>query len=152
MKQSNLSPSVLFLITLSLGLLLSWVQPWNFTFYLEYKAIRLIGIVLLCTCLILNFLSYRLFKSHFTTHDPFSTPVALIEKGVYALSRNPVYLALVLSQCGLSFIFDTVWIFITSIILFITLDHLIIPNEEKILKRKFKENYVRYKTRTRRWI
>ena len=152
MKQSKLSPAVLFLITFILGVFLSWIQPWNLTFYLEYEVIRFAGLVLLFVSLILNILAYSMFRNHLTPHAPFSTPTVLIDSGIFDWSRNPVYLALVLSQCGLGFVLDRVWLLLSSLILWIILHYLIVPDEEKILEVLFNERYTHYKQHTRRWF
>jgi len=152
MKYPKLSPSVLFLITLLIGMFLSWLQPWHLTHYLEYAVVQFIGLALLFISFMLNSLAYREFKRSQTPHAPFMKPKVLIKNGVFAVSRNPVYLALILSQCGLGFIFDMVWFLPSAFILWMTLHYLIIPDEEKILERIFKEKYRHYKQHTRRWF
>lgn len=152
MKYLKPSPSVLFLITLIIGLFLSWVQPWHLTLYLEYTVAQSIGLVLLFISLILNTLAYREFKKSHTPHAPFMKPKVLIKYGVFSISRNPVYLALVMSQCALGFIFDMVWLIFSACLLLLILHHLIIPHEEQILERIFTDDYLNYKEHTRRWL
>lgn len=152
MKYPELSPSVLFLLTLMTAVFLSWMKPWQLSLYLESETVRSAGVILLFTSLLLNMMAYRLFKKHLTPHAPFTIPAVLIDRGIFSFSRNPVYLALVLSQCGLGFVFDTVWLLFTALILFFTLHYLIVLEEEKVLKRTFKEEYERYKQNTRRWF
>lgn len=152
MKYPKLSPSVLFLITLVIGMFLSWLQPWYLTQYLEHTVVQPIGFVLLIISLILNTLAYREFKKSQTPHAPFMKPKVLIKNGVFSVSRNPVYLALVLTEFGLAFILDMVWFLPSALILWMTLHYLIIPDEEKILERIFKEKYTHYKQHTRRWF
>lgn len=152
MKYPELSPSVLFLSTLSIGFFLSWVQAWPLTLYLENGVIQSVGVVLLVISLILNTLAYREFKNSRTPHAPFAIPTVLIEGGIFSLSRNPVYLALVLSQGGLGFVFDTVWLLFSALILLALLHCFIIPEEEKVLVRRFNERYEHYKQHTRRWF
>ena len=152
MKDIRVSPSVLFIVTSFLGFIISWVLPWRMTQYIDYKVIQVLGLTLLYISLILNILAYKMFKDHSTPHAPFSLPTELIVQGVFDFSRNPVYLALVLSQCGLGFIFDTVWLLVMSILLLISLHYFIVLDEEKLLEARFKEKYKRYKERTRRWF
>lgn len=152
MKYPKLSPSALFLITFTTAMSLSWVHPWHLSLYMDDKMIRLTGLVFLFTSLTLNILAYREFKKSLTPHAPFTTPKVLMQKGVFTFSRNPVYLALVLSQYGLGFVFDTVWLLLTALILLILLQYLIVLNEEKILERRFKKSYEHYKKTTRPWI
>ena len=152
MKYPNFSPSAIFLITFGVALLLSWIHPWHVSLFMNNDTMRLSGLVILLLSFILNTLAYREFKKSLTPHAPFSTPKVLLQKGIFAFSRNPVYLALVLSQCGLGFVFDSVWLIIASIVLLIVLDYVIIVDEEKVLENTFKESYTNYKKRTRRWL
>lgn len=147
-----LNPSALFLITFVTAMFFSWVSPWHLSLFFHSEMIRLAGVVILLTSLMVNILSYRAFKKSLTPHDPFSTPKVLIQKGVFRFSRNPVYLALVLSQFGLGFVFDTVWLLVGALILWIMLHSIIVPDEEKILESTFNIEYVHYKQHTRRWF
>ncbi len=152
MKYLRFSPSVLFLITLLIGMFLSWVQPWHWTSYLEYVVVQSIGLILLFISLLLNTLAYREFKRYHTPHAPFMQPKVLIQNGVFSVSRHPVYLALVLSECGLAFVFDSVWVLFIAVLLWGLLDIFIVRDEEKILNSTFKKEYIHYKKMTRRWI
>jgi len=91
-------------------------------------------------------------KSHATPHAPFEKATKLITIGIFKLSRNPVYLALIIVQVGFGFIVNSSWFFVTSTILFILLNHYIIPNEEKMLAESFGEEYGEYKGRVGRWV
>lgn len=152
MKSRKISPSVLFLMTFTIGLFLSWKLPWHWTPYLEYIVIQFIGLVLLSISLLFNTLAYRKFKRYHTPHAPFMIPKVLIQNGVFSLSRHPVYLALVLSECGLAFVFDSVWFVFTAVLLWVLLDTVIVPAEEKILNSTFNQEYINYKRMTRRWL
>ncbi|MBT8344449.1 MAG: isoprenylcysteine carboxylmethyltransferase family protein [Sulfurovum sp.] len=152
MKHPKLNPSALFLITFASGVFLTWIQPWHLTYYMDDAVVRLIGAVILCISLILNTLAYREFKKCLTPHAPFVKPTVLIKNGVFALSRNPVYLALVLSECGLAFVFNTLWLLFSATVLLIVLDTVIIRGEEKVLKSTFNNDYEYYKKQTRRWL
>ncbi len=152
MRQPKLSPSALFLITFVSGLFLSWIQPWLLSIYIDTEIIQMTGIYILILSLILNTLAYRAFKKALTPHAPFRKPKVLIRNGVFALSRNPVYLALVLSEFGLGFVFDTFWLLITAVVLWIVLDIVIVRHEEDVLKNTFIEEYESYRKTTSRWF
>ncbi len=152
MKYPKLSPTVLFLITIIMGMLLSWIKPWHWSLYLEYTVARSIGLVLLVTSFLLNTLAYREFKKSRTPHAPFMKPKVLITNGVFSVSRHPVYLALVLSECGLAFIFDSLWLLVTGVLLWGLLDSVIVRDEEKVLHSTFDQKYQNYMKMTRRWI
>lgn len=152
MKQTKLSPSALFLMTFISGLLLLWILPWHLTPYIESTTIQLTGIIILLLSFILNILAYREFKRSLTPHAPFVKPKVLIQKGIFSLSRNPVYLALVFAELGLAFVFDTPWLLLSALVLFIMLDTLIVRGEEEVLKSVFKKDYESYQQKTRRWL
>jgi protein-S-isoprenylcysteine O-methyltransferase Ste14 len=119
---------------------------------MESAMVRLTGISLLVCSLILNVLAYREFKKSHTPHAPFMEPKKLIEHGVFSLSRNPVYLALVLSQSGLAFVLDMMWPLFSTGILWILLDVFIVRDEENMLEMTFLNRYKNYKRKTRRWL
>lgn len=152
MKQSKLSPSAIFLITFGLGLLLSWSYPWHLTLYMNGTVVKWTGVMMLIVSLVVNILAYREFKKSVTPHEPFMKPRVLITNSVFSISRNPVYLALIVSQFGLAFVFDSIWIFISSAMLWIMLDMVIVRPEEKVLETSFKHAYEKYKNKTRRWL
>lgn len=152
MKQSNLTPSALFLMTFACGVLLSLAYPWQVTLYMNSEVTRGLGVLLLLLSLGLNVLAYRKFKKDLTPHAPFMTPRVLITKGIFSYTRNPVYLALIVSQCALGFVFDSIWIVIFSMLLWILLDRVIVRPEEKILHDTFAHEFTKYKKMTRRWL
>ena len=152
MKQFKLTPSALFLITFVSGLVLSWIQPWHLTYYISGTVVRSTGVILLIISLLLNIFAFREFKKSVTPHAPFMKPKVLIKNTVFSLSRNPVYLALILSELGLAFVFDSIWILVAAGMLWIVLDIAIIRPEEKVLENTFKHEYENYKKMTRRWL
>jgi len=83
------------------------------------------------------------------THKPSTTIVA---HGPYAVTRNPIYLGMVLGQVGLAIGFDSLWILIMLVPFSFVLRHGVIAREEAYLERKFGRVYLDYKSRTRRWI
>lgn len=72
--------------------------------------------------------------------------------GVYSLSRNPMYLSLLLFYVGLSFIIGNWWHLILVPVLFLLLQEYVIKREEKYLDRRFGQPYLNYKSKVRRWI
>jgi protein-S-isoprenylcysteine O-methyltransferase Ste14 len=89
-----------------------------------------------------------------TTITPFNPQKAryLVVSGVYAFSRNPMYLGLLILLCGWA-----VWMGnpLNAAVLAAFVAYLIrfqIQPEEAILTRLFGEPYVAYTRRVRRWI
>jgi protein-S-isoprenylcysteine O-methyltransferase Ste14 len=150
--RKRLGPSALFLITFAAAMFLSWVYPLKISLFIEAEKARLTGVVILLISLLLNLLAMKEFKKHLTPHAPFEIPEKLIKTGVFTLSRNPVYVALVLSMFGLGFVFDTVWLLAGGFVLLLLLHYLIVAGEENILKETFKGEYADYMRQTRRWL
>jgi len=145
------TPSMHFLVAFSIAMALHVIAPLSL-FFIDTTLLRFIGIVLLLVALILNTLALTAFKAHATPHAPFATPTALITTKIFAYSRNPVYLALVIVEVGFGFIVDSGWFFVMALMLFVSLNRYIIPNEERILQESFAEAYAEYKQRVGRWV
>ncbi len=71
---------------------------------------------------------------------------------IYSVSRNPMYLGLLLIYCGFACFFGNLWTFLFIPVLVIIIQQWVIKREEKYLHRKFGREYAAYKQRVRRWI
>ncbi len=73
-------------------------------------------------------------------------------EGPYRLTRNPMYLGMVLMMAGTAFFFGTLPFSIAALVYFILLNGFFCPSEENTLERAFGAEYLEYKNRVRRWI
>lgn len=87
-----------------------------------------------------------------TPFNPAKESLTIVKNGPFGISRNPMYLSLVLMMAGIAFIQSSLWYLGAALILFFLLNHLAIKPEEKYLADKFGKQYRDYKTRVRRWI
>lgn len=76
----------------------------------------------------------------------------IVTTGVFALSRNPIYLAMVLLCLGIALIAGSFWLLLVTPVFAAILHHGVIAREETYLEGKFGADYSRYKARVRRWI
>jgi len=83
------------------------------------------------------------------TYKPTTTIVA---NGPYRLTRNPIYLAMVLGLIGLAIAFDSLWIVVTLVPFYLVIRYGVVAREEAYLERKFGDVYRGYKSRVRRWL
>jgi len=83
------------------------------------------------------------------THKP---TTAIVAHGPYALTRNPIYLAMFLGQMGLAIGFDSLWILAMLVPFYLVIRYGVVAREEAYLERKFGKVYLAYKSGTRRWL
>ena len=90
-------------------------------------------------------------KTTFHPHTPEKTST-VVDSGIYAYSRNPMYLALVLVLFALAFYLRNITCFaiIPSFVWYITRYQ--IKPEEVILDKLFPINYQAYTKKVRRWL
>ncbi len=93
-----------------------------------------------------------LFANEGTNIEPYLPANALVTKGPYAYSRNPVYVGLTAVYLGLIVVFDIVWGFFFLIPLLASVHFLVIMREEDYLEEKFGQKYRDYKKSVRRWL
>ena len=75
----------------------------------------------------------------------------VITKGLYSISRNPMYIGLILMQVGLGIICSS-WVYLLlALVLLILLDENLSAEERYCLYR-YGDSYRRYKNKTPRWI
>jgi protein-S-isoprenylcysteine O-methyltransferase Ste14 len=76
----------------------------------------------------------------------------IVDTGPFRFSRHPMYMSLVLILLALSFLFLSIWFFLSALGLWLTVDRIAVVPEELYLEQKFGDRYTAYKSRVRRWI
>jgi len=143
-----LPPHFLFLFTL-LAIILHFTIPLKQIIYVPYN---LLGIILIILGLIPAFWTKNHFEKKNTTILPHENPTSLSLEGPFRISRNPIYLGAVLTLFGVAILLGSIITFIFPLFMFFVLDFLFIPFEEENLERIFKNKYLDYKNKVRRWI
>ena len=116
-------------------------------------AVRLpIGITLIVAGALLARSFFVALRRAGTPVDPYSATTSLVTDGPYRLSRNPGYLGMALVYAGIAIVASALWLFLPLIVVLIVVDRGVIAREEHYLERKFGDEYLRYKRRTRRWL
>jgi protein-S-isoprenylcysteine O-methyltransferase Ste14 len=94
----------------------------------------------------------RRFKRVGTTIKPFERSSALVTDGLFAISRNPIYLAMVVALVGIFLALGS----LTPLAIIPPFVYIIrsrfIAVEERMLEDAFGEAYRDYRNRVRRWI
>ncbi len=85
-------------------------------------------------------------------YDFYSTAlVKLVTKGVYRISRNPMYLGMFLIYIGTG-IACVSWLFLLLTMVFVILSHILVSNEERFCLKRYGKSYREYLNKTPRWI
>lgn len=87
-----------------------------------------------------------------TTLNPTGHAKVLATQGIYAYTRNPMYLGAVVAFAGLALALRSPWLMLLVPLLGYGLVRLAIRPEEAYLERRFGASYRDYKARVRRWI
>jgi protein-S-isoprenylcysteine O-methyltransferase Ste14 len=113
---------------------------------------RYLGIVLILFGVFLNLWTDSLFKKHKTTVKPYETPTYLEASGPFRISRHPMYLGMVSILVGIAVALGSLVPFVVPILFVIITEVMFIRYEEENLEQAFKEEYLNYKKKVRRWI
>jgi protein-S-isoprenylcysteine O-methyltransferase Ste14 len=109
------------------------------------------GFIIIIAFLILYF-SLKEFTE--VNEDPIPTSPSnlIIKDNIYAYSRNPMYLGLLILQIGLGMLLSVIHIIFFAFLTYLVLKYYVIIPEERYLEEKFGEKYLSYKTSVRRWF
>jgi protein-S-isoprenylcysteine O-methyltransferase Ste14 len=142
-------PPMLFLICLAAMLALGFGWPVQ---RIWPPALKLLGIALLGSGMLLLIAGSRRFTQVGTNVDTFGEPDLLVTDGPFRYSRNPMYLGMSLALFGVWIILETLSPLACVLIFILITDRWYIPFEEKSMIEKFGQDYLNYKLKTRRWI
>ncbi len=113
---------------------------------------RAAGVVPIAAGVWLNLAADRAFKNLGTTVKPFERSSALATDGVFRLSRNPMYLAMVLILLGAAMLLGALSPFLVAAGFAAIIETRFIPAEERMLAETFGDAWAAYQDRTRRWL
>jgi protein-S-isoprenylcysteine O-methyltransferase Ste14 len=89
-----------------------------------------------------------------TTIDPIrpARVTALVTEGVFRLSRNPLYLSLLILLVAYAVRLDSLAVWLGPVLYLLYVTRFQIIPEERALQQKFGESFSSYRSRTRRWL
>ena len=121
-------------------------------FYLPFRTP--LSLTLLITGLLIIFIPVFQFIKSKTTINPqsFKNVNNLVSSGIFKISRNPMYLGmLIIIISSVVYYFNYFSVF-TPFIFYFWINEFQIKREEKKLEEKFGPDYKKYRLKTRRWI
>ena len=141
------------LVTILLGVGLQWLWPLDLGFVIPAQVRYWVGGLIIAAAFFgLGVWSVLLFKKGGQSPNPWKKTPSIENRGPYRITRNPMYLQMVLICIGLAILLMNWWILIFTPLVAWLLHRFAILPEEAYLEQKFGEEYLDYKKRVRRWI
>ncbi|MBD1874379.1 isoprenylcysteine carboxylmethyltransferase family protein [Nodosilinea sp. FACHB-131] len=119
--------------------------------FFSSQAIAWVGVLLCLASLFFLLLSLVYFGKSFRIGIDVEHPDELITMGVFALSRNPIYVAFALVLIGQFLVFPN-WILLVYLVAGIWLLHRQVLREEEFLIEHYGQEYIAYCNRVRRYF
>jgi protein-S-isoprenylcysteine O-methyltransferase Ste14 len=111
-----------------------------------------VGIGLQAAGVVTLILAYGSMARGKTTINPSEHTMKVVTSGIYAYSRNPIYIGWFLFIAGMG-IRKASWLVLAiAVAMIVLLVWAVILEEEKYLESRFGEEYLRYKRSVRRWL
>ena len=142
-------PPLVFFAAIIIGVILDLLVPVNL---LPGAAQLGVGLPVIGFSVFLSTISFRIFAKNGTTSGHKMKTAVLITDGLFAYTRNPLYLSVLLLFAGIALLVNEVWMLCLIPVIFVALDRGAVIHEEEYLERKFGDQYLDYKRRVRRWI
>lgn len=142
-------PPLIYAGALAVGLLAKALFP---AALLPRPVARALGLPLLGVGLLLVLSSLRTMRRAGTDVRPHKPTSSLVVEGPYRFTRNPIYLGFTLFYCGITALANSLPSALLLPFVLVVMRRGVIEREERYLERIFGEEYLRYKTRVRRWF
>jgi protein-S-isoprenylcysteine O-methyltransferase Ste14 len=149
MTLSRMLPPRLFLLLAAVtGLFGTLVPGWRRT----GPPTALLGAVLVLAGLALSVAGSRTFARIGTNIKTFDDPTALVTTGLYARTRNPMYLGFTVALLGEAVLVGAITALVGPLGFFLAAQWHYIPFEEKRMRAVFGSAFGDYASRVRRWL
>ncbi|MGH7624660.1 MAG: methyltransferase family protein [Gemmatimonadaceae bacterium] len=144
-----LPPPLIYLAGLVLGYVLHRVHPLP----IYHPRITFpVGLAFVLAGIFINAAGIREFRRAQTSFIPTQPSSALLQRGPFAWTRNPLYLAMTLVYIGVSLLLQSLWPLIWLVPVLVVMHYGVIRREERYLERIFGDAYREYGGRVRRWF
>ena len=142
-------PPLIFAGGLGAGLLLDRRRHGPF---LPQTLSKLLGWPLVAAGLSLGLWGFNEMRRAGTNVDPYHPTTAIVERGPYRHTRNPLYVGMALVYAGVAARANALPAALLLPVVLHLVDRGVVRREERYLEGKFGEEYLAYKGRVRRWI
>ena len=144
-------PPIILLGTLAAGAILDGFLPLGYLAALPGVPRLLLGALLLAFGVSLPVRVRRAFVSAGTNIRPDQPTTALVTSGLFAHTRNPVYVGGIMALLGLALLLSSDWTVILMVPALLLLQYGVVLSEEAYLEQKFGGAYRAYKASVPRY-
>ena len=145
-------PPYLAIVIILTALVLEWLFPLSLLPQPLTAETTFMGVVLLAGAFVLALTAAQSFRTVRTNIDPHKPVLNLATEGPYRLTRNPMYLGMILLMTGLGLVFSLDWAIIFVPALWAMLHFGVVLREEAFLNQRFGAPYEEFFDNTRRWL
>jgi protein-S-isoprenylcysteine O-methyltransferase Ste14 len=149
MKIPRIPPLLLVLVLAITMLVLDRVLP---LFRVLQPPVAYLGAAPATLGVLIVLISAGIFRLRKTTINPFGEPAVMVQDGFYRLSRNPMYLGMLLVLIGVGLWLGNVLALLLAPAFVAIMTRGYITREEQLLEDRFGGMYRVYRSRVRRWI
>ncbi len=128
-----------------------WYEYYLPVWYLEKPILQLIGWVLLHASLIWIFIAQMQMADSWRIGIDKQNETQLITKGLFSVSRNPIFLGIIIADLGLFLVTPNALTLLILALVFTSIETQV-RLEEKYLSQSHGESYMKYRNQVRRWI
>ncbi len=143
---------VVFGIPFLTGIALHLLLPFSWPQGVLRQVLIPVGVVLILIGMALIVSARRAFARFRQPTDPGQPTSQVITTGVFALSRNPLYLGAALLLGGVALMMNVLWTLATLLVAIVLCHYVLIMPEERYLAARFDEAYQAYTATVRRWL
>ena len=145
-------------IVMLLSALLAWVLSQRELGFIQQQATNVENLIWPLVFLIagvsLAIAGIKEFAVHQTTVNPLNPnqSSSLVVSGIYQLTRNPMYLGMLVVLLGWGDFLDDLLAFSGALVFFVYISAFQIKPEEDVMQEKFGEEFIQYCRSVRRWL
>ncbi|WP_445665174.1 methyltransferase family protein [Fodinibius sp. AD559] len=141
-------------VTLIIAIVMWWIDIYLAFGWATFGKILWVSFIFLGIGGIFGLVGLIQFYKYSTSIDPHKPNKAsnLVTSGIYSISRNPMYVGLLMILIGYGFYLGNMLTFVVIPLFLIYINRFQIAPEERVMDEKFGEKYQKYKSEVRRWL
>jgi protein-S-isoprenylcysteine O-methyltransferase Ste14 len=146
-----LFPPLIPLAMLAAGAALQWLEPFDWPTHLapwQFAA----GLVLAFAGQAVVLLGVHALRRHGTNIRPTQPTLAIATDGIFARTRNPIYVGGIAMSAGIALALGLIWALLLHPFGILLLHRGVVLREERYLARKFGDAYRSYQAKVRRYL